>query len=184
MSKTTQIRQQTFAAPVVAANTGVLAAQTLPSSGTLVVTTGITNPATPRTLRFKGNQSSVQGLQVIIVGTDILGGTITETLTMGGAFATPTDTLNAFATITSITFPTRGASSDTISVGPGASLGLDCYCDADSFAIGSAKISSFTYDTAVISKNVIIHATTLDGSTNLSVGYIPSSFPAYGRIWG
>ena len=164
-------------------NTAVLAAVTLPTSGTTVVSTGFTQPVTPRTIRFKSNQSSVDGLIVTIVGTDILDQAITESVTMG-ATATATDTVNAFKSITSITFPTRGASSDTISVGLGAKLGLDCYCDGDSFAIGSAKISSYTYDTAVISKNVIVHATTLDGSTNLSVGYIPASFPAFGRIWG
>lgn len=183
MSKTTHLRLQTFAAPAALSNTAVLAAQTLPTSGTTVVSTGFTQPVNPRTIRFKSNQSSVDGLIVVIAGTDILDQTITESVTMG-ATATATDTVNAFKTITSITFPTRGASSDTISVGLGAKLGLDNYCDADSFAIGSAKITSFTYDTAVISKNTILHVTTLDGSTNLSVGYIPSTFSAYGRIWG
>jgi hypothetical protein len=182
-SKTTQVRQQTWTKPVVAGNTGVHAAITLPASGTTVVTTSITNPDFPRTIRLKSNASTVDGLVVTVAGTDILGAAISEDVTMG-ATATPTDTVNAFATVTTITVPTRGASGDTVSVGPGPKLGLDCYCDGDSFCIGSAKITSFTNDTAVISKNTILHATTLDGNTNVSVGYIPSTFSAYGRPWG
>lgn len=183
MSKTTQVRLQTFTAPLAVSNTAVHAAITLPSSGTTTVTTSITNPDLPRTIRLKSNQSSVDGLVVTVNGTDIFDQAISEDVTMG-ATATPTDTVNAFKTVTSITVPTRGASGDTVSVGLGAKLGLDSYCDENSFAIGSAKITSYTYDTAVISKNTILHATTLDGSTNLSVGYIPYSFPTFNRIWG
>src|SRR5919199_3005296 len=141
MSKTTEVRLQTWAAPAAVSNTAVHAAITLPSSGTTVVTTNITNPDFPRTIRLKSNQSSVDGLVVTVSGTDIQGNVVSENVTMG-ATATATDTLNAFATVTSITVPTRGASGDTVSVGLGAKLGLDCYCDENSFAIGSAKITS------------------------------------------
>src|SRR5437868_15088080 len=104
---TTVIQSWSSPAPAVAANTGVHAAITLPASGTTVVTTAITNPDVPRTIRLKGNASTTQGLVVIVTGTDILGNALSETRTMGGAFATPTDTLNAFATVTSITVPTQ-----------------------------------------------------------------------------
>lgn len=183
MSKTTSVRQQTWTAPAVADNVSVLAATTLPTTGTTVTTTGFTNPTNPRTIRFKGNQSTVQGLVLTIAGTDILGQAITETVTMGGAFATPTDTVNAFATVTSITFPTRGAASDTISVGRGAALGLDQYCDAFSFT-GIAGVTSYTSSATVISLNVVTLSATLDGTTNQSIFYIPAIFTAYGRIYG
>ena len=117
---TTVVQSWSSPAPAVAANTGVHAAITLPDSGTTVVTTAITNPDVPRTIRLKGNQATTQGLVVILAGTDILGAAITESVTMGGAFATPTDSTKAFATVTSITVPTKGASSDTTSVGLGA----------------------------------------------------------------
>lgn len=186
MSKTTQIRQQVFAAPAAAGNTNVHAAITLPSSGTTVVTTAITNPAVPRTIRLKGNQSTTQGLVVTIAGTDILGNTISEDVTMGGAFATPTDSTKAFATVTSITVPTRGGASDTISVGFGAALGLDCYCDVHSFKgfYDATQVYSYTYSTTDISLNVVTLAATLNGSTDQVVNYIPSIFPAYGRTYG
>jgi len=184
MSKSAMHRQQTFSKPAVAANTGVLAAQTLPTSGTLVVTAGITNPDVPRTVRLKGNQSTTQGLVVTVVGTDIYGNALTEAVTMGGAFATPTDSVNAFKTVTSVTFPTRGGASDTISVGLGAALGLDSLCDAFSFLnTPTALITAKTVDTAVISKNTVTLAATLDGSTDQAVEYLPQTHPT-GRLWG
>jgi hypothetical protein len=177
---TTALQTWGSPAPAVAANTGVHAAITLPASSTTVVTTAITNPDVPRTLRLKGNQASVQGLTgIIIAGTDILGNAISETVTMGGAFATPTDTVNAFKTVTSITVPTQGASGDTISVGLGAALGLDNYCSADSFG-SKSSITSFAFSTTVISLNVVTLSQTLDGSTTQYATYHPAIFAVNG----
>jgi hypothetical protein len=179
MSRPVTTALQSWTAPVVAANTGVHAAITLPASDTTVVTTAITNPDVPRTIRLKGNQSTCQGLVVIIAGTDILSNAITESVTMGGAFATPTDSTKAFATVTSITVPTQGASGDTISAGPGAALGLDNYCSADSFG-GEASISSFKYSSTVISLNVVTLSATLNGSANQFIAYAPAIFVSNG----
>jgi len=158
----------------------------LPASGTTVVTTGITNPDVPRTVRLKGNATTTQGLTpVVVVGTDWKDQPLTENVTMGGAFATPTDTLNAFKTVTSITVPTRGASSDTISFGFGPSLGLGSYCDAYSFAGFNleASITSFTYSATVVSLNTVLLAATLDGATVQCAFYVPDVFGT-GREWG
>lgn len=179
MSRPVTTAIQAWTAPAAADNTSVLAAQTLPSSGTTLVNTGITNPTNPRTIRFKGNQVTVQGLVVIIAGTDILGNTISENLTLGGAFATPTDTVNAFATVTAITFPTRGGAGDTISVGKGAALGLDNYCSADSFGTKSS-VTSFTFSLTALSLNVVTLSQSLDGATNQYVAYHPAQFVSNG----
>ena len=109
MSKTTHVRQQIFEGPAAATNTGVHAAVTLADGATTNVTTGFTNPDIPRTIRLKGNQSSTEGLEVVINGTDILDQAITETVTMGEAFATATDSSKAFKTVTSMVMPARGA---------------------------------------------------------------------------
>lgn len=184
MSKTTEIRSQIWeaVAPAAANNTGVLAAQTLPTSGTTTISSGFTQPDVPRTIRLKGNQTTVQGLTpVVVTGTDILGKVISENVTMGGAFATPTDTVNAFASVTSIVFPTRGGASDTISVGFGAALGLDSYCNAYSFNGFPSQVASYTSSKTVISLNVATLSASLDGSTAQAVHYVPYVFPAYGR---
>lgn len=172
-----------YAAPAAAANTGVLAAQTLPTSGTLVVTTGITNPGVARTLRLKGNQASTQGLVVTIVGTDIRGGALSEAVTMGGAFATPTDTLNAFATVTSVTFPTRGGASDTISIGVGVALGRSRIMVADKGLSGTAnnvyEATKPTFGTdTTIGKNLVTFNTAPDGAKNFESVYVSTELYA------
>jgi hypothetical protein len=180
MSKTTQLRQQIFTAPKAAENDDVHAAITLPASGTTVVTTAITNPDVPRVMRIKGNAAGITG-NVVIEGTDIQGNTITDTIV--AVDDTAVDGVKAFATVTKITVPARTTSGDTISVGLGAKLGLECICDAYSFT-GFAGVSSYAYDASDISKNVVTPSATLNGSTTIALIYIPATFPAYGRSWG
>lgn len=176
MSKTTRIRQQIFTAPKAAENDDVHAAITLPASGITVVTTAITNPDVPRTIRLKGNQETTQELEVIVAGTDILDQEITETVTMGEAFATATDSTQAFKTVTSITVPTLGGASDTISVGLG--LALDCCCNAYSF-MGSYDVSGaypYVHDADVISKISLTLDAKLSGTPSQVVTQSPKPF--------
>lgn len=180
MSKTTRVRQQVWGspAPAAAGNTDIHAAITLPSTGVTVVTTAITNPDVPRTIRIKGNAAGITG-NVVIEGTDIMDQAITDTI--AAVDDTAVDGVKAFKTVTKITVPARTQSGDTISIGNGPSLGLDCYCDAYSFS-GYAGSSSYANDATDISKNVVTPSASLDGSTPLALTYIPSVFPIYGRI--
>lgn len=179
MSRPVTTVLQSWTAPTVADNVSVHAAIALPASGTTVVTTAITNPLNARTIRLKGNATTTQGVVVVLAGTDILDQAITESVTMGGAFATPTDSVNAFKTVTSITVPTQGAGGDTISVGRGAALGLDNYCGADSFG-SKSSVTSFTFSLTAISLNVVTLSQTLDGSTNQFATYHPALFVSNG----
>lgn len=155
------IRRQKWTNPVVAGNTGYKSAVTLGDGvTTTVLAAAITQPAFARTVRLKSNASSVDGLKVTISGTDIRGDAITEEVTMA-ATANPTDSAKAFKTITSILFPARGAGGDTISVGPGGSLGLDRKVSEDSALYA-------TVDTVIEStRPVITDAATLAGCTVL-----------------
>ena len=74
------------------------------------------------------------------------------------------------------------ASGNTVSVGFGAALGLNCYCDVYSFN-GFSGLSSYAYDATDISKNGVTLLATLAGSTNQAVNCVPAAFPAYGRTW-
>lgn len=109
------------AAAVVASNTAIHAAITL-GAAAADVTTEITNPATPRCIRIKGNASGITG-DVVIIGTNYKGETITETIAANGTGAI--DGVKAFKTVTKITVPAKtNASGDTISVGFNEILGL------------------------------------------------------------
>ena len=107
--------------PALASTTGVHAAITLPTSGTTVVTTGITNPDFPRQITITGNAAGITGT-VSLVGTDINDAALSEDLT--AVDNTTVTSTKAFKTITSITVPTRTTAGDTISVGTGAKVGL------------------------------------------------------------
>ena len=153
------VRRQKFTNPVVAGNTGIKSAVTLTAALQTVLAAALTQPDFARTIRFKGNGTGTQGLVVTINGTDIRGKAITEAVTMGGSYGTPTDSTLAFKTITSIVFPIESGGS-TISVGPGAQLGLDRIVSEDSAFYG-------TVDTVIDTRPVITDAATLAGCTVL-----------------
>lgn len=116
------IYRQKWTAPATGANTGILGATLQPTSGTTVVTAGITQPDFARCIRVVGNQATVTG-SLVIAGVDQFGNSITDTLVLNGT--TPVNGVKAFKRITSVTVPTRGAASDSITLGPDVKLGLD-----------------------------------------------------------
>lgn len=109
------------AAAVAASDTAVHAAITLADAATTTVTTAITNPATPRALRIKGNAAGITG-NVVITGTNYADEAITETIAASGAGAVEGN--KAFKTVTQIVVPARTQAGDTISIGFNDKLGL------------------------------------------------------------
>lgn len=180
-SKESMIRKQVFVAPKAADTTSVHAAITTAA----VVTTGITNPDVPRTLRIvSGGADHDAAGTVTFTGTDGVGKVITEDIILNGN--TPVDGLKAFKTVTKIDASACTAvdATGTIAVGLGASLGLDCECDAYSFSgFNGTAVTSYTYDLAEISLNVVLLAATLDGATDQVIFYVPDTFLT-GRKWG
>jgi len=86
------------------------------------ITTNISNPAVPRSLRVKGNATGITG-NVVITGTNYANEVITETVALDGSNAV--ETTKAFKTITQIDLPVEvHAGTDTVSVGAGNKLGL------------------------------------------------------------
>jgi hypothetical protein len=161
------LRRQKWTNPVVLGNANILAAVTLPTSGTTTKVPAdlITQPDFARTIRLKGNQATVNSLVVTINGTNIRGTAITEDITID-AYGTAKDGLKAFKTITSIVFPARGGSSDTISIGFGAQLGLDRIVGEDSALYGTVdtvieSTRPVITDGATLSLNTVLFSTSL-----------------------
>ena len=108
--------------PDAAAAATVLAA-TLLTTAVQSVTTSITNPDFPRLLSVTGGDGNVTG-NVVIVGTDIRGNAITDTIALNGA--STVDGVSAFKTVTSISLPVyASADTETVSVGISDKLGLE-----------------------------------------------------------
>jgi len=108
-------------APTDADVNDVLAA-TLLTTAVQTVTTGITDPDVPRFLSVTGGDANVTG-NVVIVGTDINGDAITDTIASSGTSTVDGDV--AFASVTSIALPVYAvAGTETISVGVTVDIGL------------------------------------------------------------
>lgn len=92
------------------------------TDATQTITTGLTGPAIPRSLRVKGNAAGIAG-NVVVTGTNYAGNTITETFALDGSNAV--EGSKAFKTITQVVLPMKtNESSDTVSIGFGNKLGL------------------------------------------------------------
>jgi hypothetical protein len=111
------------AADAVAAAVNAIAPVTALADGltTTLTTADIDQPTTPRVLNVTGNAASAVG-DVVITGTDASGAVLVETITSTGA-ATVAGT-KAFASVSTIVLPARGAGGDTIAVGATGAFGL------------------------------------------------------------
>ncbi len=121
-----RILSKSLGSPALGTTTAVKAAVT-DNGAEQVITTGITNPPTPRnvTATAGGTAGHIKAIQVIVAGTNAEGAAISETLP---AFTVDTagsvTGSKAFATVTSITIPAHDGTSATTAVGLGAKLGL------------------------------------------------------------
>ncbi len=117
----------------------------------------ITNPATPRNLRFVF-AASYDGGNLTVVGTNQFGNTQTEVVT---AVANSTVVgVKVFKTITSITKAAVGATANTVSVGTGDKIGLTVVPVAGS--------------PVLLTANGVGEAVTFDATNN---GFTPTTVP-------
>ena len=114
---------QKWTAPDAPATDNVLAAVTLGNGVTTLKTAAdfLVQPDFPRALSITGNQT--QAKSVVITGLDIRGNIITDTIVLNDTSTVVG--IKAFKSITSILFPSRTASGDTVTVGFSDKLGLE-----------------------------------------------------------
>ena len=85
------------------------------------ITSAITNPDFPRALSVTGNQADVLA-DVVILGRDHAGKTISETITASGLSTIEGN--RAFASVQSITVPAKTANGQTVAIGTTKKFGL------------------------------------------------------------
>lgn len=111
----------------VAASLAVAASDTGVHAGVILqevvssLSVNLTNPATPRALRIKGDTAGIVG-DVVIEGTNVADEVIAETIIANGVAVV--EGVKAFKTITRIVFPVRNAEGDQIAIGWNDKLGL------------------------------------------------------------
>jgi hypothetical protein len=151
-----QVRIVSYQPGVVAlgSNAAILADTALDDEDDTVVTSFVAQPDVPRNLTVKGNDGNVTG-DVIITGTNIAGGPISETIALNGSTAVVGS--KAFKTVTSITLPPYDtANTERIRVGTGAKLGLPHALSRNTvLAAYLANVREATAPTVAVSAAVI-----------------------------
>ena len=168
---------QVWTAPDAPSGNGILAS-TLLTTAVQVITTGITNPDFPRLLSVDSDGAATGN--VVIIGTNIRGETITDTIALNGTNAVPG--VKAFKTVTSIQLPVKAAA-ESVFVGWLDKLGLQ------SIPLSTTVISEtsnnatdtggaiLTRDSDEIEKCLYDPTTECNGSQDKAIVYISAEQP-------
>lgn len=170
-----QVRIRTFEASAVAlgGNADVLADTALDAAeDTEVLAADLDGqPDVARNVTVKGNDANVTG-DVVIEGTDLDGGAISETIALNGATLVAGN--RAFAEITAITLPPYDtADTERVRIGLGAKIGLPVRLSRDTvlaaFLDGAREGTRPTLATSLdaLSANTVTLNSALDGSAVL-----------------
>jgi len=155
------------AASATAAGAANVLAATALTTAAQDITTGITQPKTPRVLSITGSAATAVG-NVVITGTDAAGAALSETIVSTGA-ATVVGT-KAFATVTKITLPLLASpDGETISVGLAGAFGIPYKLPYDTILKisngGTATtVASSSFSATVLSSNYIVPTAGLNGT--------------------
>jgi hypothetical protein len=173
---------QLWTAPDAPSTNGILAS-TLLTTAIQVITTGITNPDFPRVLVIDSDGAATGN--VVIIGTNIRGEAITDTIALNGTNAVTG--VKAFKTVTSIQVPVKAAA-ESVWVGWGDKLGLQ------SIPVSTTVISEvsnnaadvggavLTRDSDEIEKCLYDPTTECNASADKGVVYISAEMPT--RVGG
>lgn len=179
MSTKGYVRIQKWTAPAAAAATAILNAQSLTTGGT--ATTFVGQPDKPRTLQYVCSGACTG--QVTVNGTDIRGVALAETVTLNGS--TIVHGTHAFATITSIVYPTQ--SGITLNVGTDTLLGLDRLLpantvfvyDVDGATDSAAPTVTFSASSGNVSLNTVKFNTAPNASHNYLIVFVSAELTMY-----
>ena len=156
------------AADATAAAVNAIAPVTTLADGstTTLTTAEIDQPSTPRLLSVTGNAATAVG-DVVITGTDAAGETLVETIVSTGAATVAGE--KAFASVTTIVLPPRGAASDTIAVGATGAVGIPFRLPHDTVLKilnndTPTTVASSSWSTTVLADNYVTPTAALAGN--------------------
>lgn len=147
------------------------------TSGATLWSTRLTNPDFPRAITIVSTASPNIG-GITFTGTDLLGGSFSETLTLN--HLSTVTSVNAFNTITAISIPTNATTAGNFVVGVSASIGLNAPAMDNSTILGlvdgtretTAPVITSSPDTKA---NLVSFSTAPNGSRDLTLYYISQS---------
>jgi hypothetical protein len=163
--------------PIAAATTTLLAATASAAGLNQAPTTTVLDVCRNVTATTTGTGGNVLAVQVVVTGTDLSGAVITETLPAfsAGSLTTVTGS-KAFATVTNITVPATGASTN-VAIGVGSKLGLHHKLPHNSvvFAflnnVREGTAPTVAFDSANLSGNTATLNSAIPGSQVIDIYY-------------
>lgn len=190
-SAQTVLEHQVIPAPIVATTNYVLTTNAGPTSAAaLTVNSFAHQPDVPRTITITptGTTGDVESCAVVVTGTNILGKTISDTLTFAANASTAQTSIKAFKTVSSITWPANcesGGFAATWIVGVGSALGVQrCTKNAGAYAWSvfngayETTRGTFTSNASDVSQNLFAPNGTPDGTKDVEL-YYSQNFACY-----
>lgn len=168
--------------PAVGAVANVHAAVT-DNGSEQTITTGLTNPPTPRVLTVSaaGTANDIKAIQVTINGTDEFDEALTEVMPAFTVNTAGTKTgVKVFKTVTSVVIPAHDGNGATTAVGLGNTLGLGVLLTRDTVlgtffgGVRETTLPTVNFNSGNVESNSILLDTTLNGSAVLVDYYEPS----------
>ena len=127
--------------------------------------------ACPQLVEIKGVGGTLAG-DVHVVGTDITGAALDETIALNAAAAVPS--VSAFKSVSKYIVPLQVAGSDSVSLGLTKSIGLPWKVPSVDYMLlrlfdGGADAGTVTYDGTTLSKNLYVPAGTPNGTKKVTL---------------
>lgn len=174
-----QLEQKKWSNPLVGASTVILNAQAVPGSSTYV--SFAAQPDYPRNLVLTpgGSTSNITSGNVTVSGLNIYGKSISEAFAFSNGQSSAVTGSKAFASVSSISFPSASGSNITLTAKAGDKLGVHrCADDNGDYVFskfGGAYETSrgtFSSNATAIESNVFTPNGTMDGAHNVSIRFI------------
>ncbi len=176
------IENQVVSAPVAADDDSVLLGQaTSASAPTLVASGFLAQPDVCRALSVtpKGTTADVPAGDIVVTGTSIIGGAISESFTLTANQSSIQNGLKAFCTVSQIFFPIQDGASATYDIGIIEVLGLKrCMEETGDYFHGSfggakeATEATLVADDDEVEKNTADLNSALDGSSDVEFYFV------------
>lgn len=179
------LEHQQMLIPVGASTSYVLTTNAGPTStAAKTVTTGLVNPDVARNLTITptGSTGEVESCVITVAGTNLKGGSISETFTFAADASTAQTGNKAFKTVTSVAWPANcesGSSAATWIVGVGTKLGVkqcSSFAGAYVFSVfdGAYETTRGTFASHATAQesNTFIPNGTMNGAKNVDLYFI------------
>lgn len=177
------LEHYSWGSPIVATAAQLVSGGTLTTSQANTLSTFAHQPDYPRnvTITPTGTTANVGACTAVVSGTNIYGKAITENFSISSTQSTATTGNKAFASLTSVLFPSActTGSGVTVNVGVGSKLGIiRCADDAGKYVFSEFNLAyettrgTFATNATAVESNTFAPNGTMDGTKQVDLYYV------------